>query len=770
MLSDFHPEIAYRSGVGDVVEDFYRPCLEQATHYRRAVGYFTSSGLAQAAKGLASLVTRGGKMRLVASPQLSDADIEALTLAAERPHEILQQVMARSMRDVENLLQENRLNALAWLSATGALEVKLALRLDEQRRYSRAIYHEKIGIFSDDHDNHIGFTGSTNETTGGLVENFESIQVFWSWDDAHGRVKRLAHDFESLWNDQTNGLHVIDFSETSRDLLRGYKLDRPPDPNLDHDEHGPRRPRNGTGRTVEPEPQPEPDPEPEPQPKSEPQPQPEIPPVQPDPPIVREDPPLYQGGGEPLRFREGRPLRGYQEQAIQNWFDAGGRGILELATGAGKTLTALNAINRLAQREQQLVVIITCPYVNLAEQWVRELKDAGIDRPIKAYGGQEKWRPSLEAGMNAMGLGSKKFLPIVVVNRTFLSDQFQALLRPESIPHLLVADEMHNLGAENLRKKLHPRIQYRLGLSATPERHADDEGTQALFDYFGNVVSTYGIADAIRDANLCPYYYYPILVTLSHDEAAEYEDLSRRIAKLAGARYAEGSDASQALKTLYMKRARLIASAEGKIPALMAQIRAIRAAGDPIEKAIIYCGDGQVEHPGEIDDVADDDGMVRQIESVIQNLGREAGLRVARFSYAETMKQREQMLQDMRKGGYDALVAIRCLDEGIDLPDIRMGFILASSTNPRQFIQRRGRLLRRADGKDYAQIWDFIVSPPDLGDGEAFKYDRQMVRRELKRVVEFCQTAVNRDTADNVLLPLRRRYNLLADEEAAPNL
>jgi len=746
MLSDFHPEISYRSGEGDVVDDFYRPCLEEATHYRRAVGYFTSSGLAQAAKGLASLVIRGGKMCLVASPQLSDSDIEALTLASERPQEILQHVMARSLRDVENLLQENRLNALAWLAATGALEVKLALRVDEHHRYSRAIYHEKIGVFSDNDDNHIGFIGSTNETMGGLVENFESIQVFWSWDDPHRRVHRLIHNFESLWDDRTNGLRVMDFSQTSRDLLRRYKLDCPPDPDLDHDEIWSR-----SRQTVLPPPNPNPELSP-------------ISLVVPDPALFNDGQPVYHEGKSPLNFREGRPLRKYQLQAIQSWFDVGCRGVFELATGAGKTLTALHGIKRLAEREEKLVVIITCPYVNLAEQWVRELKEAGVDCPIKAYGSQEQWRPSLEAGMNAIGLGSKKFLPIVVVNRTFLSDQFQGLLRPETVPHLLVADEMHNLGAENLREKLHSGIQYRLGLSATPERHSDEEGTAALFQYFGKVVSTYGISDAIRDKNLCPYYYYPIIVTLTEAESEEYSELSKKISKLVGARDDEGSDASLALKALYMKRARLLASAEGKIPALMAQIQTLRQAGDPIEKAIIYCGDGQVERPGEMDDATPDDGMVRQIESVIHTLGRAAKLRVARFSYAETMREREQMLQVMRAGGYDALVAIRCLDEGIDLPDIRMGFILASSTNPRQFIQRRGRLLRNSSGKDFARIWDFIVSPPELGDDEVFSCDRKMVRSELRRVIEFCQTAQNRDAAADVLLGLRRRYNLLADE------
>ncbi len=688
---------AYRSGRDDLVEGFYTPCLEQSHLYRRAVGYFTSSGLALAARGVAALVKNGGRMRLVASPVLEEGDVEALRAGSEEREAILRRVVARNLGEIEDLIVRDRLAALSWLVANGSLEVRLAIRCGGDGVLSPGIYHEKMGIFSDRAGDHVAFSGSANETAGGLVTNFESIDVFCSWDDPQQRVPAKITDFNELWENAAPGVEVIEFTAVSQELLRRYAA-----------------------------------------------------------------PPRTSVADEPSRSRGPLELfknpRDYQEEAIQAWFEAGCQGILAMATGSGKTLTSLHALNRVAERGP-LVAIIACPYINLAEQWVRELKEAGIDRPIRAYGSSALWRSQLEAAMTAMQFGHRKFLPIVVVNRTFLSGPFQALLCPTAIPHLLIADEMHNLGAAQLRECLQSSIRYRLGLSATPERHLDDEGTQALFDYFGNVVYEYDLARAIREETLCTYDYHPVLVELTGEEAAEYEELSLQIGRLM-AKKSSADPMPPQLQFLLLRRARLLAAAEGKLPALMKVLADLNRADRKIEKALVYCGDGKVDDPEE------DEALIRQVDAAVRLLGREAGLRVARFSAQESKEDRESILDGLKRKRLDAVVAIRCLDEGIDIPDVRMGFILASSTNPRQFIQRRGRLLRRAPGKDRAEIWDFIVSPPDLKgqvEDSVFNIERKLVARELVRVQEFCQTARNGDDANAVLLDLRRRYNLLAD-------
>lgn len=703
MLPSIRLKYSYRSGRDDMVRDFYVPCLKNCALYRRAAGYFTSSGLALAAQGVAALVENGGKMQLVASPALEAGDIEALSEGSEKKEDVLKRVAARSMEDIETFISKETLSALAWLVANGSLEVRLALRQSESGRPEIGIYHEKLGIFSDAEHNHVAFSGSANETSGGLVNNFENIDVFWSWDDPQQRVAMKIADFEELWANTAPGVEVFEFTNFSRDLLQRYQL--------------------------------------------------------PSAPLVQgaANVPYETSRKEGEKLKIQKPPRDYQTEAIDRWFEAGGHGILAMATGSGKTLTALHAVNRLSDRGP-LVVIIACPYINLAEQWVRELAEAGVTNPVKAFGSKSKWHAQLQANLSAMQLGRLDFLPIVVVNRTFLSPDFQALLCPDKVPHLLVADEMHNLGAENLRTRLNPEFRYRLGLSATPERHLDLEGTKALFDYFGNVVFTYNLQRAIEEGNLCRYYYHPVLVQLTDEEAVRYEEISADITRLMASRDPD-LPLPIALQMKLLERARLLASAEGKIPALLTALDGLKAKGHKISSALVYCGDGQVDDP------ADDARVMRQVDAAVQKLAFDADLKVARFSHKETTREREKRLADLRSKRLDALVAIRCLDEGIDLPDIRMGFILASSTNPRQFIQRRGRLLRKAPGKEFAEIWDFIVSPPDLTDltdPETFNLERRLVARELARVLEFCRTAINADAAEAVLLDLKRRYNLLA--------
>ncbi|MDF1813015.1 MAG: phospholipase D-like domain-containing protein [Verrucomicrobiales bacterium] len=230
-LQDLDLKISYRSHQDDLIADFLVPCLEQATEYRRSAGYFSSAGLALAARGVASLASRGGCMKLVASPHLMPDDVEALTLALKNPTDVLRGITARSLVAIEDALMADRLNALAWLAAAGLLEVKIAFRLNDDGQVSRGIYHEKSGIFSDETNFHITFSGSSNETAGGLLENFESVKVFASDKDAE-RVTEEITNFEALWNNETNGLRIVDFTEVSRELLEIFRDPDNPPPGL----------------------------------------------------------------------------------------------------------------------------------------------------------------------------------------------------------------------------------------------------------------------------------------------------------------------------------------------------------------------------------------------------------------------------------------------------------------------------------------------------------------------------------------------------------
>lgn len=417
-----------------MVKDFFIPCMESSVLYRRAAGYFTSSGLALAARGVASLASRRGKMQLVVSPYLDPSDVEALKTAASNPAGVLRAIAARSLADIEDALIKDRLNALAWLAAAGLLEIKLALRLDTKGGFARGIFHEKTGIFTDRDNNHVAFSGSSNETAGGLVENFESIKAFCSWKDQEGRVQEEIENFEALWNDSTPGLRIMEFSAAGKELLERYRvLDKPPAGlSLDRvNDPGPR---------------------------------------------VEFAPP------------KGFELRPYQIDAIRAWSKAGGKGIFAMATGAGKTLTALTLASKVAEKNHPLVLIVVCPFINLCKQWLREMAAFGL-QPVACYEGKDRWQAELEEGYQEISVGMTQVHAIVVTNATFQSESFQARIRPRvastTLYHLLIADEVHNLGAERNRESLPDGITMRLGLSATPERHCDEVGTKALVDYFG---------------------------------------------------------------------------------------------------------------------------------------------------------------------------------------------------------------------------------------------------------------------------------------------
>lgn len=704
ILPDVPLRLSYRTGRDDMVKDFFIPCMESSVLYRRAAGYFSSTGLALAARGVASLASRRGKMKLVVSPHLEQADVEALQAAAQNPADALRAIAARCLADIEDALVRDRLNALAWLAAADLLEIKLALRLDARGGYSRGIFHEKTGVFTDSNDNHVAFSGSSNETAGGLVENFESIKVFCSWRDQEGRVQEEIENFESLWNDSTPGLHIMEFSAAGKELLERFRdLDKPP-----------------AGLSID---------------------------------RVKEP-------GSAVEFRppHGFDLRPYQADAIRAWSKAGGKGIFAMATGSGKTLTALTLASKVAEKNSPLVLIVVCPFINLCRQWIREMAAFGL-QPVACFEGKDRWQTELEEGYQRLSVGFSQVHAIVVTNATFHSESFQARIRPRvatsAVHHLLIADEVHNLGADRIKEVLPEGIAMRLGLSATPERHYDPVGTKAVLDYFGDIVYEYPLSLAIADGRLCRYRYYPIPVELTEAEIDDYEEITTKLAKF----FSKGDDDSemqQAAMRLLIKRARLLGGAQNKLVALD---KVIASMPEPPKKALFYCGDGRTA-----DTITDEE--VRQIQAVSQRLGEMHSLRVRNFTFRESTQEREEILRDLTSGFLDGVVAIRCLDEGIDLPDLRMGFLLASSTNPRQFVQRRGRLLRNSPGKNRAIIYDFFVQPPDLGsklNDDGFNMERSFFQRELSRIVEFCRMAENGPEALHSLHDLRLKYNLLSE-------
>lgn len=458
--------------------------------------------------------------------------------------------------------------------------------------------------------------------------------------------------------------------------------------------------------------------------------------------------------------------REYQQAAIDAWLNANGQGILHMATGTGKTVTSLLAASTAAERlEGELALIIAVPYQHLVDQWASDLEDFGVT-PIRAYESRTQWSEALQGQVLEFNHGAGEGFVVITTHTTFASEPFRRMVdRLSRREVMLIADEVHHLGAPHLREALPRSVPLRLGLSATPQRFYDDEGTEDLLEYFGGIPYEYPLERAIEAGALCEYYYIPHVVELTDDEADDYISLSKQIARLigkSGGVSAGDFEGNTELKFTLFERARLVGTAANKL----ARLVTLMQQQDPIQDTLVYCGDGTVEG-------AVNERTRRHVDATTTTLRNDLGLRVERFTADENRAERERLLQQFEAGDLQALVAIRCLDEGVDVPSTRTAYMLASSANPRQFVQRRGRILRNHPGKQVATIHDFVVAPPDAvqeadEESDRFRAERSLVQRELERVDLFAGAARNHPDADITGVPtstgsigdLRRAFNL----------
>jgi len=523
--------------------------------------YFNSSSLAKAAKGVTALIENGGKMKLIASPQLEEQDIEAIKKGYKQREEIIKHAILKEFDYIENKIIQKRLEFLAWLVAENLLDIKLALV-----EGNHGIYHEKLGVLTDKEGNKIAFGGSSNETLGGIYSNFESIDIFCSWKEGEqSRVKRKVQYFEDLWNNKTNKLEIIEFSEaTKREVFEKFKTKALPtkDPESDYKEAD--RVENEKGD--------------------------------------------YEAGV--IKIPDHIDLREYQKEAIANWFDKKARGVLKMATGTGKTITALSAATKLRQylvknSDQPLTIVVVCPYRHLVTQWNENAREFGY-QPIKCFESRHTWNSQLNSAITSVNSNVKNNLFVITTNSTFSGKEFQKLIKNLKQPLLFIVDEAHNLGSNKLRNQLPDFAEFRLGLSATPERWYDDEGTEELYNYFGEPVFEYGLKKAIEEKHLTKYNYYPVLVPLTDEELEEYLKISEKITYMMASDEHDINDENSPLSKLLIKRARITANAQNKLEYLEHEIEKHNLTDTTHN--LIYCGDGRV-------DIETQEEEVRQIEA-----------------------------------------------------------------------------------------------------------------------------------------------------------
>lgn len=417
-----------------------------------------------------------------------------------------------------------------------------------------------------------------------------------------------------------------------------------------------------------------------------------------------------------------------------------------MATGSGKTITALAIASELykkcvARNKPLQALLIVCPYRHLVTQWAEESRQFGL-QPILAFNQAETWQSELQSQLLALMGGRQPFVTIITTNATLRQDSLQSQLAFLPSLTMIIGDEAHNLGAKNLADSLPDQVKLRLALSATPERYFDEAGTERIFDYFGPVLEPeFTLKDAIQAGALSQYVYHPLLVNLEPEEIERYAELTAAIGRAMGI---GGREDNVALERLLFERARLICTAQNKLTTL----RSLMADRLATDHTLFYCGDGSIEDETTAE-------SQRQLEAVTDLLKYQLGYAVEPYIAETSLSARADLRYAFERGHVKGLVAIRCLDEGVDIPAIQTAVILASSSNPRQFIQRRGRILRKAPGKNRAELFDMIVVPPDLG-REYWEIERRVLKGELTRFVEFADLALNAGKLEKRSIPCRK--------------
>ncbi len=649
----------YSSSGASLIDNFFSPALSASKTYDRAAGYFSSSLFVLAPVAWTNFFTEGGTMRLLCSPELSPRDGKSI---------LQTEYSRRSMQTFEetwqNLLAAPNGDLTSSLLRTLVYFGKLELRVATFR--SRAgLFHDKLGVFRDGDGNGVSFTGSANETWNAWsgFGNHESIDVFRSWD-ARDSDRVLGH--QTRFDDYWNGLRA-DLDIHGGESLRQVILDREPDENLDEIllrvRKELRKALAGLAGTT-------------------------------NPPAA-----------------ERKPLRPYQESAISNWEANGRRGVISFATGGGKTLTALQAIRSWSSEGGSTLVLV--PTSILLGQWASELRAELPEASILRADSKAKipWRKHINNFLS----GSHDGLPRVVLAtyKTASSKSFESLVAGGARV-LVVGDEVHRFGAPDTRKIANFLSSgASLGLSATPLRKFDDEGTEAIFEFFGKQLEpVYSLSEAISDGNLVAYEFQYAVARLNEEEQAKWDDLSIKIGQAAARSNAQTGAPGEYLTTLVNARARIAKTAKSKTGIAADTVVDHFEPGD---RWLVYC---------------ETESHLSEVKQAIRYRSGDLTLMTYTSSNEE---EHERVLSHFKENG-GVLLAIRCLDEGVDIPLINKAIIVSSSQSRREFIQRRGRVLRKAPGKSIAKLFDFLMEDSNGG---------VLSLAELDRLIEFGSDALN---------------------------
>tara|TARA_R110002072_G_scaffold106682_2_gene232918 strand:+ start:185 stop:2356 length:2172 start_codon:yes stop_codon:yes gene_type:complete len=680
-----------------LAEEVLIPGFQAAEKVDCMVGFFSSEVLASLAPGLAAYISSSeNSFRLIISPLLRAEDQAAIEEGLKSAEEVADAVL-EEMTMTEDLIQRHTLRCLSWLLKERRIEINIALMKD-------ALFHPKVWLFTNG-DDVVAAHGSSNSTYAGIRKNIEQIAVSRSWQDPNQSyiTDKLGYEFSRLWDNKDDNCIVVSISDAVKQrLLRNYSSESPPT-----EEGLNKLYKRATGVKEEPSP--------------------------------FENPPAPETGfAIPSWLKYDKGPFAHQGKAVTAWCEAGYRGVLEMATGSGKTITSMICAYRLYEESTPLLIVVAAPYVPLIEQWCDEIADFGL-KPVNltTVGGVAKRASVLQKIKRRFRTGLSDAEVVVVSHDTLCTPEFYDAVSDFEGEQLLIADEAHNLGRASFIENPPEFFKYRLGLSATPIRQYDEEGTEALFEFFGPVAFGFTLEEAIGNC-LVEYDYYLHPVYLTETEMDEWFELTAKIKK--NAWRSEGGQPDEYMSKLLRDRRALLETASGKVSMLKTLLD--QEDTKTLKHTLIYTSD---KGPQQLDNV--------------NRLLRDKNLLFHQLTAEETSnrEQTKQIIRSFQESELQVLTAKRVLDEGVNIPQICKAFILASTTVERQWVQRRGRLLRTcsAIGKTYSIIHDLLALPPQMDDG-LDEDARSLVRSELRRAQEFARLARNAGRPDGPLALIDR--------------
>lgn len=711
----------YKTGSENEPLQFYLDGLANSIEFDLLLGYFSSSAISLLSVGFATFISKGGRMRMVINHLLSEKDKEAVARGEGGPTYNLKLFDLTDASLLQRYLNEYDVHffeCLTYLIIQKKIEIKVI-----KPKAGKGIAHYKSGYFFDG-QNYAGYKASCNFTLYGLSENLEELEAFLSWEDGRSKkmIKKQRKLIERYFLEQDEDVEYLSADEIEV-VLKDRFGEKDINELLIQEEQLLEKKANLTS----------------------------------NPKLKKTIDQLFNDI-EAIKTKPKFPYIGgpreYQVKAYECWIKNDYKGLFAMATGTGKTLTSLNCVLQEYNKNNFYKFLVLVPTTALAKQWIEEASNKfNFQNVVLCCGENPNWKDELVHIGKSVIFGRPTNYGVITTYASFKGLRFQTVLKDYFYDDFdkitLIADEAHNFGSSGFLKVIPNFILKRIGLSATPERQFDDNGNKLLEEYFScsedGFTFEYNMKTAIDNGILCRYYYYPVIVDLEVEEQEQYLKISKELFKYIDPKTHKYRE-SDYVNNLLIKRKNIIHKATNKLNALLSIIKKIGK--DNFKKAFIYVPEGfETDYENTEKTFYNTEGETSKlIDSYITEIYKCFQLRMAKFT-GET-KKRDQILAQFKEGKLDALLAMKCLDEGVDVPQTQYAIFCSSTGNPRQYIQRRGRVLRMHKDKKHAIIYDLIVKPTldHTNIDESFvKMEKNIFLSELRRFVNFAVLSENKD-------------------------